>query len=247
MALEPVCPKCGGSGWIIVERAHVSGAEPCECRFEGMAGRREQRAQIPPLYSRASFENFSVAADNPMAQRDLKNALLTVKRFADEFPNDTRPGLLLIGDPGCGKTHLCVAALRRIITKGFDCLFCDYQNLFDRIRAGYDSASNSSDREAYREALDTEVLLLDDLGAHRVTDWVQDTITSIITYRCNHRKALIATTNLPDPVVGKDRTDARRTLAEQIGERARSRLFEMCTVVRIPPVDDYRIHKSRTF
>jgi len=247
MALEPTCPKCGGSGWIIVERVYVSGAEPCECRFEGMAGRREQRAQIPPLYSRASFENFSVAADNPMAQRDLKNALLTVKRFADEFPNDTRPGLLLIGDPGCGKTHLCVAALRRIITKGFDCLFCDYQNLFDRIRAGYDSASNSSDREAYREALDTEVLLLDDLGAHRVTDWVQDTITSIITYRCNHRKALIATTNLPDPVVDKDRTDARRTLAEQIGERARSRLFEMCTVVRIPPMDDYRIHKSRTF
>jgi len=247
MALEPVCPKCGGSGWIIVERAHVSGAEPCECRFEGMAGRREQRAQIPPLYSRASFENFSVAADNPMAQRDLKNALLTVKRFADEFPNEARPGLLLIGDPGCGKTHLCVAALRRIITKGFDCLFCDYQNLFDRIRAGYDSASNSSDREAYREALDTEVLLLDDLGAHRVTDWVQDTITSIITYRCNHRKALIATTNLPDPVVGKDRTDVRRTLAEQIGERARSRLFEMCTVIRIPPMDDYRIHKSRTF
>ena len=51
-------------------------------------------------------------------------------------------------------------------------------------------------------ALDSEVLLLDDLGAHRVTDWVEDTINSIVTYRCNQRKALIATTNLPDPEAG---------------------------------------------
>ena len=63
-------------------------------------------------------------------------------------------------------------------------------------------APNSSDQEAYRVALDTEVLLLDDLGAHRVTDWVEDTVTSIVTYRCNNRKPLIATTNLPDADAG---------------------------------------------
>ena len=51
-------------------------------------------------------------------------------------------------------------------------------------------------------ALDAEVLLLDDLGAHRVTEWVEDTVTSIITYRCNNRKPLIATTNLADPDAG---------------------------------------------
>ena len=56
-------------------------------------------------------------------------------------------------------------------------------------------------------ALDTEVLLLDDLGAHRVTDWVEDTVTSIVTYRCNNRKALIATTNLPDADAGSSTID----------------------------------------
>jgi DNA replication protein DnaC len=238
-----------------VERAHVSGAEPCECRSEGIAGRMEERAQIPPLYSHASFENFTLASDNPMALRDLKTILLAVKRYADDFPNETRPGLLLIGEPGTGKTHLAVAALRRILEKGFECLFCDYQNLLDRIRSGYDVSSNSSDREAYRVALDAEVLLLDDLGAHRVTDWVEDTVTSIVTYRCNNRKPLIATTNLPDADAGSAMhqksalgvPEYRMTLGDRIGSRARSRLFEMCTVIRMPLVEDYRVRKQRTF
>jgi DNA replication protein DnaC len=256
MGTETRCPKCGGTGWHIVERANVSGAEPCDCRFEGRAERMQDRAQIPPLYRNSAFDNFSVPGpENPIARRELTNVLLAVKNYVRDFPNESRPGLLLIGEPGTGKTHLAVAALRRIIERGFECLFCDYQNLLDRIRSGYDAASNSSDKEAYREALDSEVLLLDDLGAHRVTDWVEDTITSIVTYRCNNRKALIATTNLPDPDAGSalfdkstlGRPELRTTLAERIGGRARSRLFEMCTVIRMPLTEDYRLRKARTF
>jgi DNA replication protein DnaC len=154
-----------------------------------------------------------------------------------------------MGDPGTGKTHLAVAAFRAILAKGFEGLFFDYQNLLDRIRSGYDAASNSSDRETYRVAMDTEVILLDDLGAHRVSDWVEDTVTSIITSRCNQRKALIATTNLIDPEAGYttyERTgggkvDYRTTLTERIGPRARSRLFEMCRVIKMPLVEDFRL------
>jgi DNA replication protein DnaC len=83
---------------------------------------------------------------------------------------------------------------------------------------------------------------------------VEDTVTSIITYRCNNRKPLIATTNLPDADAGSATyektalgTQYRTTLRDRIGDRARSRLFEMCTVIRMPLVEDYRVRKQRVF
>jgi DNA replication protein DnaC len=244
----PVCNRCGGSGWVILERDDISGAERCDCILASRSRRIERSAGIPPVYQNATFENFMLPPDNPTARTGLGTVLLTVKNFVREFPNGDKPGLLLVGDTGSGKTHLAVAALRALIARGFDGVFFDYQQLFEKIRSGYDDASGSSDKEAYRTALESEILMIDDLGAQRYKEWVEDTITSLITYRCNHRKPLIATTNLPDDDRVSDykvgnTTVYKKTLSEVIGVRSRSRLHEMCKVVRMPSVEDYRLRK----
>lgn len=246
---EANCQVCEGTGWKIVERAGLSGAEPCACVAISRGRSIKAAAGIPPNYANATLDNFVLPHDNPTARSGLALVLLQVKSFVREFPTPERPGLLLVGDTGAGKTHLAVAALKALLDKGHEGVFFDYQNLLDRIRSSYDSTSGASDKEAYRSALEAEVLLLDDLGSHRVTDWVEDIVTSMITYRCNHRKPLIATTNIPDENVIDYRSAggvavSKKTLVEVIGTRARSRLHEMCRVVKMPGVEDYRLRRG---
>lgn len=226
------CKRCGGIGWIVAENDGISAAERCTCVAEARAEELEERAQIPRNYRDATIQ-LSLPADNPIVERSLRGAMLAVQSFVNGYPTNDPPGLLLLGPTGVGKTHLAAGALRQLIARGHEGIFFDYLNLLERIRSSYNETLGTSDRAAYGLALEAEILLLDDLGAHRVTDWVKDTVTAIVTYRCNHRKPLIATSNLRD-----------EDMQQHIGERAYSRLFEMCSVLRIPNVPDYRVKQS---
>jgi len=188
--------------------------------------------------------------DNPIARRGFGNVLMQVRSFVREYPTKDHPGLLLVGGNGTGKTRLAVSVLKALIEKGFEGVFFDYQSLLERITKSWDLTGGKGDREAYRSAFETDVLVLDELGAHRPMEWIEDVVTGIITHRCNNWKPLIVTTNLPDPDITGTVTAygeisgvkiQKKTLADVIGARARSRLFELCRVIRMPAIEDYRV------
>jgi len=193
-----------------------------------------QRAAIPARYEHCSLDSFNSAY--PGADRSLAAAQMQVRGFAANYPLDSR-GLILVGSIGAGKTHLAVGALKAVIAdRGAQGLFCDYRELLRLIQNSYNPQVFTTELEILNPVMNAEVLVLDDLGAIRPSEWVWDTVSLVLNSRYNNMRTTIITTNYPalPPGAGGLREE---TLGDRIGERMRSRLVEMCREVEMRGLD----------
>jgi DNA replication protein DnaC len=229
------CARCGGTGFIILDERGAARARPCVCRSAPRgrpAGVEEflQAARIPRRYHDCEFENFDAI---PPHQMSLQGAKTWAMRYAEEYPLSDR-GLMFLGPPGVGKTHLAVATLRRLaLEKGVPCLFCDVQDLLRQLQATFDRQSGMSELDLLQPVLQTEVVLLDDLGGRQFSPWLEETLSHIVTTRYNEKRSTLVTTNYMD----ESPSGRGPTLKDRIGPRVHSRLQEMCHVVRVEAQD----------
>lgn len=246
-----VCPRCGGMGVTIVLRGDDRFAAECSCRIEKKAALRLQKAHIPQRYAHCSLESFDASFRG--ADPSLRLALMTARRFADGYPLETDGrGLLFTGSIGCGKTHLAVGLLREMVEKrGAIGIFCDYRDLLKQIQNSYNPQVAITEFQILRPVFEAEVLLLDELGAVKPTDWVWDTVAHILNTRYNDKRTTLITTNYPNQASALVEQDGPRyspssaavramreeTLGDRIGERMRSRLQEMCIPINIQGQD----------
>ena len=228
----------------IVERPDGSrAARECQCQLERRAARAIARTRIPKRYEHCSLENYEL--DFGAATRSLKSAHFNARRFVEAYPIDTNgSGLLLTGSIGVGKTHLAVGILQSLVLeRGATGLFVDYRELLKQIQNSYNRQVQTTELEILAPVFDAEVLVLDELGASKPTDWVWDTVAHILNTRYNDRRTTIITTNYANagPLAGPLREEGRgareESLGDRIGERMRSRLQEMCVVVDMHGVD----------
>jgi DNA replication protein DnaC len=226
------CPKCFGTGLEVVPG---KGARACECRKRDHHLDQMALARLPRRYNGCHFESFKPQNPSQVAAKKLSYV------FASEYPAvDT--GLLLMGTVGVGKTHLAVSILKALTERGFSCLFYEFGTLLKEIQDSYNPNTFSSELSVLAPVLNAEILVLDELGASKPTDWVRDTMAHIINTRYNEKKFTIFTTNYLD-----DRpNDREETLEDRIGVRARSRIFEMCRTVVIQGEDHRRKLHSRS-
>lgn len=226
-AMAEVCSLCFGSGMEVVAG---KGARRCRCRRQGDRAMLLERARIPRRYADCSLSNYRPAPHNGSQLQAFRYAF----KLVEEYPTIDR-GLLLAGTVGVGKTHLAAAILRGLIEKGASCLFYEFGALLKEIQASYNSISQTSEVLVLAPVYEAEVLVLDELGALKPTDWVRDTMMQIINARYNHRRLTIFTTNYSD----ERKSAMEETLEDRIGVRLRSRLYEMCKTVVVEG-EDYR-------
>ncbi len=219
------CSFCFGTGMEVVPG---KGARRCRCRMQDRQQSLMEAARIPRRYSQCSLSNYHPEKGNGSQLTAFNYAY----RLTREYPAIDR-GLLLMGSVGVGKTHLSAAILRGLIEKGVPCLFYEFGSLLKEIQESYNTISQTSELKVLEPVFNSEVLVLDELGVSKSTDWVRETMMQIINTRYNDRKLTIFTTNYLD---GR-RSEQDETLEERIGVRLRSRLYEMCKTVYMEGAD----------
>jgi DNA replication protein DnaC len=241
LAEEPQsCPICRGTGWKDVVIGTERRVTRCSCFLESQVQHVLTASEIPARYTGCDFSNYETGGNDGLAAAKIK-----IEAWANQYPID-RSGLLLVGPSGVGKTHLSVAAIKQLTHKNVHCLFCDYRELLKKIQNSYNPSVKATELEILRPVFETEVVLLDDLGAVKPSEWVWDTVSLVLNARYNEKLTTIITSNFLDgPSAAAERIDGPRratreeTLGDRIGERMRSRLFEMCRLVQVNG-KDYR-------
>jgi DNA replication protein DnaC len=221
------CPLCDDTGWKTVEAAGVRRVTRCDCWRDNLGQRRLAAANIPKRYQHCTIANFTAYNES------LERAAEKARQFAEAFPAAAK-GMFLEGQPGVGKTHLAVAALKQVIqTTGATGLFYDTRDLLRIIRSTYDPSIRTTELEILQPVMTADLLVLDDLGAEKTSEWVEETMNLIVNTRYNERRLTIFTSNYED--IPDDAEP--NALVFRIGHRMRSRLHEMCDFVVLDGAD----------
>jgi len=221
------CVVCDDTGWKTIEIDGVARVTRCDCWRERTIQQSLASARIPRRYQQCELSNFDTGISSH------RQAHQKVTRFIEQFPVVDR-GLLLHGDHGVGKTHLAVALLKDVIRlKGARGLFYETRDLLKLVRDTYTSQSDATELEVLRPVFEAELLVLDDVGSEKKSEWVEETLGLVINTRYSERRVTVITTNLQDLT---DDTHPN-SIMFKLGGRIRSRLFEMCDWIHLDTVD----------
>ena len=255
-----VCSLCEGTGWKTVQDGGSGGTRNdrrvtrCDCQLRARAQTLLAAARIPRRYEHCELTNYDT--DFPGAHPSLAEAHFLASNFAKKCDPRGDKGFLIIGKIGTGKTHLAVGIIKELIlNRGISCLFYDYRELLKEIQNSYNSTVQTTELDVLRPVFESDVLVLDELGAVKPTEWVWDTVSLILNTRYNDNRTTIITTNFEDQpaaAVAGSLSPARaasrgETLGDRIGERMRSRLHEMCRVISLDGADFRQKFRSASF
>lgn len=213
---SPRCLICRDAGYlrhdVPVGHPDFGKIVPCSCRAPDLAAQRQERltrlSNLGPL-TRLTFATIirQGRAADPARQERYRRCV----EAAEAFAANPQGWLVLLGPPGCGKTHLAAAIANARIAAGEPALFVVVPDLLDRLRSTFAPGSGVTYDELFESARNVPLLILDDLGTQASTPWASEKLFQILNHRYNAQLPTVVTTN--------------RHL-EELDERLRARLTD---------------------
>ena len=190
---------------------NIISCEEAIAHYEEVLQEKMRECNLGQRFQNRTFDNF-----DPERQPEAY-------RVCKEY-DAQHDSLILMGSVGTGKTHLAASIAHKAIESGIVTKFGNITDIFQSLRDAF-----TTDEDILSEIKSVPLLVLDDLGKENLTEWVKETIYSIINYRYEHMLPTVITTNL---TMGE--------LQERLGDATISRLMEMCKYVEMNG-KDYRI------
>lgn len=201
----------------------------CECVVEREEAKiREaqnfaKKREIEKLFSISNLgERFSKSTFESFLDRNGSETVYKVAvKYVKTFKGWNGESLMLWGEPGNGKTHLAAAIVNELSKKGYIVVFQSVPELLQRIRSTFNSENKENETQIMRALLECDLLILDDIGAEKTTEWVEEKLFNIIDGRYRKELPTLYTSNL-EP----------KELKKQVGKRSYDRMVETSLTVK---------------
>ena len=181
------------------------------------------------------FENFEVNSNN-------KKVYQSLKEYSEKLANSVeRKGLILVGNNGVGKTHLACSIANELIKNGIPIIYGTLINLLAELKNTYDVDNNISEMKIIKLYEKVDLLIIDDLGKEKPSEWGLEKLFTIINSRYENNLPVIITTNYnQNSLINRLSINGEIETAKSII----SRLYEMCYLVKIED-RDHRIKNKK--
>lgn len=239
------CPECRGTGFVARGEAFRAPRARCRCSVVGQRVHRFNEAGIPARHATCTIGTFDPS------DKKVTPTYMAIRRYLSEYsPGQDNRGLVLHGPVGGGKTHLMVAIVRELVfTWGVTVRFVEFSHLIAALKSSFDHGGGSS--SLLDPLARVDVLAIDELGKGLGTEWEQTVVDELISRRYNANGTILATTNYGPGAASGDKTRNLTTaereppimLADRVGPRVYSRLFEMCDFYPLLG-HDYRLRRK---